>query len=175
MGVTKKSQDRGTPFGGHEFSLFSSGSERGTLTFGVRQTTRQRGDTLRRSGEEAQLHSLLRALIARAAGGALSGHGTDRVILDTEVAGVRCLLIVRRPDALAALHAGAMLSPRELEVARMVAQGYPNKTIAAVLGISSDTVSTYLRRSFAKLGVHTRSAMTARLLEEELIVEGVPR
>ncbi len=58
------------------------------------------------------------------------------------------------------------LSPREQEIARMVAEGYPNKTIAAVLDISSWTVGTHLRRIFAKLGVRTRASMVARLLED---------
>jgi len=58
------------------------------------------------------------------------------------------------------------LSPRELEIARMVAKGYPNKTIAAVLDISAWTVCTYLRRMFAKLSVSSRAALVARLLED---------
>ncbi len=48
----------------------------------------------------------------------------------------------------------------------MVAKGYPNKMIARVLEISSWTVSTHLRRIFAKLGVCSRAAMVAHLLEE---------
>jgi DNA-binding CsgD family transcriptional regulator len=59
----------------------------------------------------------------------------------------------------------SVLSPREAEVARIVAQGCPNKTIASVLDISTFTVSSYLRRIFAKLGVNSRAAMVARLLE----------
>jgi DNA-binding CsgD family transcriptional regulator len=61
-----------------------------------------------------------------------------------------------------------MLSPREQEIARMVAEGYPNKTIAAVLDISSWTVGTYLRRIFAKFGVGSRAAMVARMLDKGL-------
>jgi DNA-binding CsgD family transcriptional regulator len=51
----------------------------------------------------------------------------------------------------------------------MVARGYPNKTIARVLEISSWTVGTYLRRIFAKLSVGSRAAMVARLMEEQLL------
>jgi DNA-binding CsgD family transcriptional regulator len=51
----------------------------------------------------------------------------------------------------------------------MVAKGYPNKIIAAVLEISAWTVCTHMRRVFAKLGVSTRAAMVARLLEYELL------
>ena len=49
----------------------------------------------------------------------------------------------------------------------MVAKGYPNKTIAAVLDISPWTVCTHLRRTFAKFGVGSRAAMVARLLERD--------
>lgn len=90
----------------------------------------------------------------------------DEVLLDLEVGGVRCLL-VRLPDAAeTAAPTLGHLSAREQEIARMVAKGYPNKIIAAVLEISCWTVNTHLRRIFAKLGVHSRAAMVARLLED---------
>lgn len=83
------------------------------------------------------------------------------VLLDVEVDGVRCLFVRLRPGV------RVTLSPRELEIARMVAEGYPNKTIAAVLDISSWTVGTHLRRIFAKLGVSRRAAMVARLARDD--------
>lgn len=57
------------------------------------------------------------------------------------------------------------LSPREQEVVKLVARGYPNKSIANVLAISPCTVSTHLRRIFAKLGVGSRAEMVARILQ----------
>jgi DNA-binding CsgD family transcriptional regulator len=56
------------------------------------------------------------------------------------------------------------LSPREVEILRLVGRGLPNKCIAAVLEIQPSTVDTYLRRIFAKLGVRSRSAAVARFL-----------
>jgi hypothetical protein len=56
----------------------------------------------------------------------------------------------------------------------MVAKGYPNKTIAGILNISSWTVCTHMRRIFAKLGVASRAAMVARLLEETRAFEPRP-
>jgi DNA-binding CsgD family transcriptional regulator len=88
----------------------------------------------------------------------------QKVILDVEVDGVRCLLM-RSPSKSPRMQ--VMLSPREQEVARMVAKGYPNKTIAAVLDISCWTVGTHLRRILAKLGVGSRAAMVAQLLQED--------
>src|SRR5215813_11415276 len=87
---------------------------------------------------------------------------SEDVLFDREVDGVRCILARARKlpgDAL-------RLSPREREVARMIAKGYPNKIIASVLEISVWTVSTHLRRIFAKLGVTTRASMIARLLDD---------
>ena len=56
----------------------------------------------------------------------------------------------------------AMLTERELEIAILIALGWPNKQIADKLHISEWTVSTHLRRIFAKLGVHNRAAMVYR-------------
>jgi DNA-binding NarL/FixJ family response regulator len=55
------------------------------------------------------------------------------------------------------------LTGRELEIAMLVAQGYATKNIAYKLQISEWTVSTYLCRAFAKLGVNSRAAMVYRL------------
>ena len=67
------------------------------------------------------------------------------------------------------------LSPREQEIARLVVKGLPNKVIANVLGISIWTVSTHLRRIFAKLDVTRRAAMVARVLEDDLLRNKKPK
>ena len=76
-----------------------------------------------------------------------------------------------RPEASAP---SLTLSPREQEIARMVASGCTNKEIAAVLDISSWTVSTHLRRIFCKLDVTTRAAMVARLVDPGVILRALP-
>lgn len=58
------------------------------------------------------------------------------------------------------------LSPRECEIARLVARDLPNKAIAGVLEISEWTVAAHIRRIFGKLGVHSKAAMVARVLDE---------
>jgi DNA-binding CsgD family transcriptional regulator len=93
-----------------------------------------------------------------------AGGDDPDVVLDVELDGFRCTL--RRTALDPEARAGGGLTPRELEIARMVAGGYPNKTIARVLDISAWTVGTHLRRIFLKLGVSSRAAMVARLLEE---------
>lgn len=90
------------------------------------------------------------------------GEGAaEEVLIDAEVDGARYLL-VRMPKV---NRLRVQLSPREQEIVRMVAKGHPNKVIADVLNISSWTVCTHLRRIFAKLGVGSRAAMVAQLLE----------
>jgi DNA-binding CsgD family transcriptional regulator len=86
---------------------------------------------------------------------------SEEIICDVEHEGWRYLL-VRAPIP---SDARLQLSPREQEIVRMVAEGHPNKVIAAVLNISSWTVGTHLRRIFAKLGVGSRAAMVARCPE----------
>jgi DNA-binding CsgD family transcriptional regulator len=89
-------------------------------------------------------------------------HDDERFVLfDLEMDGSRYRLV--RSDA--NIPALALLSPREQEICRMVAKGHPNKTIAAILDISTWTVGTYLRRLFAKLNVTSRAAMVAKLME----------
>jgi DNA-binding CsgD family transcriptional regulator len=100
---------------------------------------------------------LIRAVIARAS--ALTPDADP--LLDVTVDGVRCALTPVHPSR------ADTLSPREREIARMVAQGYTNKMIASVLDISLWTVSTHLRRIFAKLGVSTRAAMVALVVERQ--------
>jgi DNA-binding CsgD family transcriptional regulator len=87
-----------------------------------------------------------------------------RLVFDVRVDGYRCVLI-RQPGTTPG--GRVELSPREHEIARMVAKGFPNKMIARVLDISTWTVGTYLRRIFAKLGVSSRAAMVAVFLEAE--------
>jgi DNA-binding CsgD family transcriptional regulator len=98
----------------------------------------------------------------------LADEDLTEIIFDAEIDGVQYLLIRSRT---ATLQSQVLLSPREQEIARMVAKGYPNKTIAAVLEISSWTVNTYLRRIFSKFGVTSRAAMVAQLLEQGLFQE----
>ena len=91
-------------------------------------------------------------------------NGREEVLLDIESKGVRCLILESEPQR-EPERDPLVLSPREQEIVRMVMKGYPNKTIAAVLEISVWTVGTYLRRVYARLGVGSRAAMVARVLE----------
>ena len=56
----------------------------------------------------------------------------------------------------------ARLSGRELEIAMLVARGHTTKSIASRLRISEWTVSSHIRRAYAKLDVDNRAAMVYR-------------
>lgn len=53
------------------------------------------------------------------------------------------------------------LTPREREILSMLAEGLPNKLIAARLRISEHTVKTHLEAIFEKLGASTRAEAVA--------------
>jgi len=61
------------------------------------------------------------------------------------------------------------LTPRELEVLRLVAAGKTNKAIAAELGLSGKTIDRHVSNIFDKLDVHSRAAATAYAYEHKLI------
>jgi DNA-binding CsgD family transcriptional regulator len=117
-----------------------------------------------------EINDLMRQLLACVEPGEesdLQPPQCEEIVLDADVDGVRYVLVrLAKPT-----RAPVSLSPREQEIVRMVAQGYPNKRIAGVLNISSWTVCTHLRRIFAKLGVTSRAAMVARLMEEGSVRE----
>jgi DNA-binding NarL/FixJ family response regulator len=54
--------------------------------------------------------------------------------------------------------ANVALTPREIEVLELVAEGLRNKEVAAVLGISDETAQVHVKNIFAKLDVNDRIA-----------------
>jgi DNA-binding NarL/FixJ family response regulator len=58
--------------------------------------------------------------------------------------------------------AASALTPRELEIARMVAEGLRNRAIAARLGISEGTVKLHLHHVYEKLGISGRMELLMR-------------
>jgi DNA-binding CsgD family transcriptional regulator/tetratricopeptide (TPR) repeat protein len=61
------------------------------------------------------------------------------------------------------------LTPRELQVLRLVAAGRTNKAIAAELVLSERTIDRHVSNMFAKLHVSSRSAATAYAYEHRLV------
>ncbi len=109
------------------------------------------------------------ALIAPALGG---GEGAVRTLVLDEGDGALPLTapVDRLASRIAAVaheqrpRSGPALTPRERDVARLVAAGQRNRGIAGALGISEGTVKMHLHNVYAKLGLESRTqlAMAAR-------------
>ena len=66
-------------------------------------------------------------------------------------------------------HVEGGLTPRELQVLRLLATGKTNRAIAAELVLADKTVDRHVTNIFAKLGVSSRAAATAHAYEHGLL------
>ena len=64
---------------------------------------------------------------------------------------------------------GGVLSPREVEILRLIALGYTSAEIAAKLHLSRRTVETHRARVFQKLELRTRAELVRFALDRHLI------
>jgi DNA-binding NarL/FixJ family response regulator len=64
---------------------------------------------------------------------------------------------------------GAQLTPREMQVLRLVAQGLNNKDIAEQLFISENTVKNHIRNILDKLHLHSRMEAVVYAVKEKLL------
>jgi DNA-binding CsgD family transcriptional regulator len=115
----------------------------------------------------------LRVLIARACR-ALGDRDTATLELDLargvfqQLGAAPDLAALEAPQA-AGRDAPAGLSPRELEVLRLVAAGKTNKAIAKQLFLSEKTVDRHVSNIFAKTNVASRAAATAFAYQHGLV------
>jgi len=72
------------------------------------------------------------------------------------------------PEGPRIAHQPATLTRREEEVAALVARGLTNRQIASELSISEHTVATHVGKILHKLGVQSRSQVTAWVVEQRL-------
>ena len=95
----------------------------------------------------------------------------DRESADREVDTARAIFetLGAMPDLARLTGSDDLLSPRELEVLRLVATGATNRTIAETLVLSERTVDRHVSNIYAKLGVSTRAAATAYAFERQLV------
>lgn len=71
------------------------------------------------------------------------------------------------PESPAADALTSILTPREYQVARMLAEGMTNKQIAQSLVVAPRTVDSHVEHIFAKLGVNSRTQAAILIAEQE--------
>jgi DNA-binding NarL/FixJ family response regulator len=107
---------------------------------------------------------LVQAVRVVAAGEALLAPDITRRLVDRFVTGMR-----PNTPAPPELH---VLSPRELEVLRLVARGLSNAEIAETLFVSDGTVKTHVARILSKLGLRDRVQVVVFAYETGLVQPG---
>ncbi|MFD7135333.1 ATP-binding protein [Streptomyces sp. NPDC059894] len=129
----------------------------------------------RRLGQAAALEDLGRVLAERRDAEAeavdrldralelFAGAGADRDV--DRVRGRLRALGVRRGPTEGETRLG--LTPAEVKVVRLIAQGATNKAVAEALFLSPHTVSSHLRHAFVKLGINSRVELARVLAEHE--------
>jgi DNA-binding CsgD family transcriptional regulator len=90
--------------------------------------------------------------------------------------GVRSVLVgpspTPTPPAAARSHRGSGLSPREVEVLQMVAEGYSNKEIASHFGLTEHTIKNHLTGIMRKLGARDRAHAVVLALRQGRLLLG---
>jgi DNA-binding CsgD family transcriptional regulator len=114
------------------------------------------------------------SLAARAKGDALptpprlpSGAvvGVAKIDGDPVLNNAKCAVLrVEQQDKAAPIEG---LSKREREIARLLVAGYSGVNVAAISGLSENTVRTYVRRLYLKLGVANRADLVRKLMSPE--------
>lgn len=131
-------------------------------------------------GDESRL---VAALQAGATGYVLKGCTADELVQAIEqirgggapISPLLARMLLRQfrqaqdPGAVASTLHEVMLSERETEVLKLVAQGYVNKEIAQRLAISPATVGSHIKNLYRKLAVHSRVQVVRAAQERGLL------
>ncbi len=106
--------------------------------------------------KDVTLEQLVEAIKELAAGGTL----WQPVVTDRILRAVR-----ERPDVVEGFARPDPLTPRELEILRLVVAGYSNREIAAAIHLAPGTVKNHVSNMLLKLGVRDRTRAAMRALD----------
>ncbi len=113
---------------------------------------------------------ILRAVAAGASGYLLKDAPTREIVAAvTAAAAGRTSLSARARQVITAAENEMALSPRELEVVALLADGLTNRALAQHLHLSEATVKTHLIHIFDKLGADNRTAAVAEARSRGLV------
>jgi len=113
--------------------------------------------------KDARAEELRHAVRTVAAGDALLSPAITRRLIESHT---------RRPPPSTQPASLAELTPRELEVLRLVARGLSNADIAREFVVSEATVKTHVARIFSKLDLHDRAQAVVLAYESGLVQPG---
>ena len=96
---------------------------------------------------------------------AIESVNAGRSFFSREISGALVDFCMRQP----AEESASDLSPRELQVLKLVARGFSTKEIAAELNITFRTVETHREHIMRKLGIHNVAGLTRYAISKQII------
>ncbi len=132
--------------------------ERGSARLELARVTCELGAELRRRGERSTAREVLRrayAIASECGGTALANRARDEL----SRSGAR---LIREPAS-----GVEALTPSEIRVAELAAEGLTNREVAQALFVSEKTVETHLGRVYRKLGIKSRHALPGALADRQ--------
>jgi len=132
--------------------------ENGAAKLELARVTCELGADLRRGGERSAAREVLRrahALAAECGGTSLANRARDEL----SRSGAR---LIREPAS-----GVDALTPSEVRVAELAAEGLTNREVAQALFVSEKTVETHLGRVYRKLDIKSRHALPGALADRQ--------
>jgi DNA-binding NarL/FixJ family response regulator len=117
--------------------------------------------------KDAPEDHLLAGVRAVAEGGSLLDPAVTRRLVER--------FVLAAPDPAGGAPDLSELTPREVEVLRLVARGFSNAEVAAELIVSDATVKTHVARILGKLGLRDRTQAVIAAYESGLVRPSTPR